>query len=348
VNATPSMGPAPVSEQKSLVDTGEATKWSEGSGILHDSVEACGAAADGKWAEGLLNAAGAAAGVGSFLADPLAGLMSGVAGYLIEHVSFLKEPLDWLTGDQQTLDGMSKTWGNISNHLEVVSTDLTDCVKNDAGQWVGLDVDSYRSFGIDRAETYAAVAKGAQGISVLINISKTILNVVRGIVRDIIAEAVGKLISIAIRWAPAIAAAGAGIAGMIAEAVPMAVKYANKALDWCKKLSKAFSNATGLFKKLEDVLSRAQVSLAGKGDDVVQGLRKFVDTSISRVNLPYGKVLDHAVSEAKRVVVDGTTGLPTNIVPKLGLDLGKEAGKVFDRTEWLDWRQAEAEKEKRE
>lgn len=326
----------------------DPTEWSEGGGILHDAAETVGAVADGNWTEGLLNAVGTAAGVGGFLADPLAGLASAGVGMLIEHVSFLTEPLDWLAGDQDTLEETSTTWGNVSNHLEEVSTNLKDWVTNDTGQWSGRDVDTYRGFGADRADTYGGVAMAAQGISVLVNISKTIMNVVRGIVRDLISDAVGKLVSIAIRWAPAVAAFGAGIAGMIAEAVPMAIKYANKALEWCKKLSKAFSNATGLFKRLEGTLGTAQANLADRGDVIVRGLQKMIDTNAGRANLPYGKVVDHAVAEAKKVVIDGVTGLPRDIGPKLGLEMGKEGAKVIDGIEWQDWRQAKAEEKKSE
>ncbi|MGI5501095.1 hypothetical protein [Lentzea sp. CA-135723] len=212
-----------------------------------------------------MNAAGGAMGVAGFLADPLAGLIGAGFGWLIEHVPFLREPLDWLTGDQQQLDSMSKTWGNVANHLDQVSTDLEQWVKTDAGRWSGQEFRAYETFGVDKADTYAS---GAQGISVLVNVCKTILNVVRGIVRDLISEAVGKLISICVRWAPAMAAFGAGVAGVIAECTATAVKYANKSLGWCKKLSKAFSNATGLFGKLENVFQGA-VSTTHNGRKLV-------------------------------------------------------------------------------
>jgi hypothetical protein len=350
MNATPSMGPAPAAQENPLLAHADPTKWSEGTGLIGDVADTVSSAIDGNWAEGLLNGVGAAAGLGSFLTDPLAGLASAGVGWLMEHVSFLTEPLDWLTGDQTTLEEMSGTWGNISNHLEQVSTDLKDWVKSDSGRWTGRDVSAYAGFGADRADTYGAVGMAAQGISVLINICKTIMNVVRGIVRDLISEAIGKLISICLRWAPAVAAFGAGVAGAIAEAVPLAIKYANKALDWCKKLTKAFGNAMGIFKKLEGALTRAQDNLSKSGKGFVDVLTASKAADRARIDVvkggdfAFGKMAGEAYGAAKKVVVDGMTGLPKDIGPKIWKDLKKEGAKVLDH-EWQDWRQVDAEKE---
>lgn len=313
-----------------LIAQGEATKATEGAGLLHDVVETVDAVGKGNWTEGIMNAAGGAMGVAGFMADPLAGIISMGFGWLMEHVDFLHEPLDWLTGDQEQLDSMSKTWGNVSNHMEQVSTDLKQWVATDAGQWQGQEFREYEGWGTDRAETYASVAAGAQGISVLINVCKTILNVVRGIVRDLISEAVGKLISICLRWAPAVAAFGAGIAGAVAECIPVAVKYANKALGWCKKLSKAFSNATGMFKKLEGAFEKAIQFLSKKGDDAVRGVQNWAVAQALTTKATNLDALKYGLSEAKTGLVDGLKNAPKDSIPKLGVDLGKEGAKVFD------------------
>jgi hypothetical protein len=117
-----------------LVRTGEETAATEGAGLFHDATEAVTKIQDGKLVEGFANAAGAAAGVAQFLMDPIAGLLSAGFGWLIEHVDFLREPLDWLVGDQQTLDGMAKTWASVSSYLTDTATDLGNAVKNDTGR----------------------------------------------------------------------------------------------------------------------------------------------------------------------------------------------------------------------
>lgn len=164
----------------------------------------------------------------------------------------------------------------------------------------------------------------------LVNVCKAILNVVRGIVRDLISEAVGKLISICVRWAPAMAAFGAGVAGAIAECTAAAVKYANKALGWCKKLSKAFSNATGLFGKLENVFQGAMNALTKLSKGVRTGATNFSVANAITSKATNLDALKYGASEAKMHIVDGVKSAPADSVPKLGVDLGEEAGKVFD------------------
>jgi hypothetical protein len=66
----------------------------------------------------------------------------------------------------------------------------------------------------------------------LVTTCKAVLKVVRDIVRDLISEAVGKLISICLRWVPAVAA--------------------------CRKLTRVFTKAGGLFTGLERLLGHSK------------------------------------------------------------------------------------------
>lgn len=345
------MGPAQTATQNPLIRRGEETADTEGLGLAHDVTEAVKGFEEGNWADGLLNVAGAVGGVADFLADPLAGLASAGFGWLMEHVSFLSEPLDWLTGDQQTLDGMAQTWSSVSSYLDETSTTLKDAVSGDTAGWSGQDSEAYRAFGHDRAATYSAVSTAARGMSLLITMCKTILKVVRDIIRDLISEAIGKLVSICLRWAPAAPAFGAGVAGAVAECVPKAVAYANKALEWCRKLTKAFSKASSLFKKLDDVLGKAQTALAKRGGDFATGLREsatglreFAEVRHAG-DFSWGGMAKDALGEARKVVVDGVTGLPKDIGPALGKEFLKEGSKVVDDVGWKSWRELKAKED---
>ncbi|WP_394621181.1 hypothetical protein JNUCC0626_19440 [Lentzea sp. JNUCC 0626] len=344
---TASVGPAQAPNP--LVRKGAPTAGTEGAGMFHDATEAVNGFADGNWAEGLLNVASAAGDFAKFATDPLAYLFSSGLGWLFEHVSFLKDPLDWLTGDQQTLDGMARTWQSVGSYLDEISTDLKSAIDQDAGQWLGDDSVAYRTFGHDRADTYAAVGTAASGMGILITICRTILKVVRDIVRDLITEAVGKLISICLRWAPAMAAFGAGVAGAVAECVPTAVRYANKCLEWCRKLTSAFGKAGGLFKKLDDILANASKNLTKSGDDFVTVLRAAESADLARKTRAFdlGQMASEAGQATRKVVVDGLTGLPKDIGPAMGEEFRKEVAKVWDNGGWLDWREL-AQKQKEE
>ncbi|MEV1117253.1 hypothetical protein AB0I91_19450 [Actinosynnema sp. NPDC049800] len=339
-----------------LVRKGDETAATEGAGLFHDAAEAYAKIKDDHWAEGLANAAGALGGVAQFLVDPMAGLLSAGFGWLIEHVDFLREPLDWLVGDQQTLDGMALTWASVADHLAETATQLGDAVKNDSAGWQGEDSDRYREFGADRAAVYAAVGESARGMSLLVTTCKVVLKVVRDIVRDLISEAIGKLISICLRWVPAVAAFGAGVAGAIAECVPVAVKWATKAIEMCQKLTRVLNKAGGLFNWLARLLEKAQQALARRGDAFVDTLKasqaadlKRIDDFVNRgtTGIPVGTIARDAFDGAKRAVVDGLTGLPRDFPRKLGFEVVKEATKIADNgLEWFTWKDlAKEEKE---
>ncbi|MEV6827523.1 hypothetical protein [Amycolatopsis sp. NPDC051102] len=237
----------------------------EGAGLLQDFWDAGTAVADGNWAEGLVNAGFGATGIVGLVADPIGTLASAAVGWAMEFFPWLREPLDWLTGDQTALENMVGTWENVGKELEKISTALQDTVKKDSATWEGASADAYRAFAEDRAATYAGVATGADAISKLVEICKTILSVVRSIVRDLISECVGKLISIACRYpGPALPA------GMATEGTAEAVKTGSKCMEWIKKLVKAFKKAqdlfhriTGIFGRVRDVLRRGAERLPG-------------------------------------------------------------------------------------
>lgn len=92
---------------------------------------------------------------------------------------------------------------------------------------------------------------------------------VRAIVRDMIAMAVGEIIGAVLKWGLA-AAATAGIAagGLVADAVRIALKWADKISEWMNKLSSALKNLS----KVLDKFGSAGKSLRTKVDEFFNGL----------------------------------------------------------------------------
>jgi hypothetical protein len=126
--------------------------------------------------------------------------------------------------------------------------------------------------------------------------------------------------------------------------VPKAVAYANKALEWCRELTKAFSKASLLFKKLDDVLGKAQAVLTKRGDDFATVLRESAEARHVG-DFSWGGMAEDALGEAKKVVVDGVTGLPKDIGPALGEEFLKEGSKVVDNGGWESWRELKAKQD---
>lgn len=250
-------------------DAADDRKVWEGAGIVQDFLDAGDAVADGNWTEGLLNAAFGAGDLAELVADPIGTLASAAVGWALEFFPWLREPLDWLTGDQGALENMVGTWENVGKELAKISTDLQDTVKKDSAAWEGASADAYRAFAEDRAATYAGVATGANAISKLVDICKTILSVVRSIVRDLISDCVGKLISIACRYpGPALPA------GMATEGTAEAVKTGSRCMEWIKKLLKAFKKAQELFHRIGDIFRRVKGALKRGAENLPGPLKK--------------------------------------------------------------------------
>ncbi|WP_340685760.1 hypothetical protein LCL61_05065 [Amycolatopsis coloradensis] len=261
----------------------------EGAGILQDFWDTGAKIASGDWAEGLANFANGVTGLADLVADPIGTLAASAFGWIIEHVPFLREPLDWLVGDQVALDNMIGTWENIGKELESVSDDLGKAVERESANWTGEAADAYRAFAKNRADLYAGIASGASSIGTLVSVCKMILAVVRTIVRDLISECLGKLVSIAMRYpGPAMPA------GIAAEGTPKAISYAQRCLGWIKKLTKAFDKAKGLFKRLTDGFDKIKDALTPKA------LKKFMGSGKKATDGAGDTTFASKVAEARK------------------------------------------------
>lgn len=311
-----------------LIATDGAAKESplEGAGLLQDFGDAFIKMQSGDWGEGLANLVLGGVSFASDMSDPLGALAKAGIGWVIEHVGFLREPLDWLTGDQVALENLGGTWGNIGDELSKVAEELRQDVAKDSADWTGPAADAYRAFANDRADTYEAVATGAQGISIMIALCKSILAVIRSVVRDLISECVWKLISIAFRYpGPAMPA------GIAAEGVPMAIKWATKIMDKVKQLTRAFGNGSKLVKKLGEmfgeasrILKSVDVNAVAKnfGKDV-SGLAKTLGDDIANM-AAYAKT---GISDISKEVADEVKKKVAEVPADIGKEAAKEAAK---------------------
>ncbi|MCX2947465.1 hypothetical protein [Lentzea sp. NEAU-D7] len=68
---------------------------------------------------------------------------------------------------------------------------------------------------------------------------------------------------------------------------------------------------------------------AGQAADVARQTRAF----------NFREMASEAGQAAKKVVVDGVTGLPKDIGPAMGEEFRKEVAKVWDNGGWLNWRE---------
>lgn len=221
----------------------------EGAGGLQDLVGGAEKLIDGDWTEGLFALANAGLSVKDLIKDPFETLLSWGFGWLIEHIDFLKEPLDWVTGDQDALDLEGKKWETIGKRVQATAEKLTEEVRKNCLDWTGKVADQYRVYVQQQLDAYAALSDAATQVSTVIGICKTILDVVRTIIRDLITDTLAKIVKILMRYPPP-----AYPAGLAAEGIPFAVQQGSKMVEECSRLARAFSKARDFLRAICGVL----------------------------------------------------------------------------------------------
>ncbi|WP_410661310.1 WXG100 family type VII secretion target [Amycolatopsis sp. lyj-112] len=223
----------------------------EGAGAIQDLAGGIEKLVQGDWTEGLLSLGSAGVDVGMIAAggNPFESLLSWGFGWVIEHVDFLKDPLDYVTGDQDALDLEAQKWTAISKEVQKMAEELTDEVRKNCMSWEGPAADAYRQYVQEQLDSYRALSDAAASAGSVVEICKMILDVVRTLIRDLITDTLAKIIFILLRYPPP------GYPGALAgEGVPFAVRQATKAMGQVKRLMKAFSNAKQILGQLGELL----------------------------------------------------------------------------------------------
>jgi hypothetical protein len=304
----------------------------EGAGMAQDFYDSVAKISSGDWTEGLANAAGVGLAAKEFLADPLGKLISMGLGWVVEHVDFLRTPLDWVTGDQAYLDKMAATWTGISDELSQGAEDLDRYYRSDTDNWKGLAADTYRTFCADRVVLYRGLAAGSTGTARLFVTCKIILAVARTLIRELITDFVGKVASMLLRYPPPVTPTA------IPEAVTMANGYAQKIVGVVKRVRKAFGNATEWYRNLSLQFARVRDVLSAADDIAVQTF----DSAI-RQGYRAGKAAARGVAAADRArrvglgaigdevghVASAARDAAVKELPeKAGIEIAKESAKT--------------------
>jgi hypothetical protein len=171
----------------SLVAEPEPTSDLEGAGVVSSWADLADAA--GKPAPDGMEIACAAAGAGldtlGAIADPFDTLMSSSVGWLIEHVWFLREPLDALAGDPLQITAQAQTWSNIAGELRAVAADH---IAAQVPGWAGPAGEAYRGAVSRYTGAVIDVAGQADQLAQLVLGSGAAVGTVRALVRDLIAD----------------------------------------------------------------------------------------------------------------------------------------------------------------
>jgi hypothetical protein len=300
-----------------VVTADEATAESEakntdnpasGAGGVENFIGTAKALSNGDWDTAGLSTVGLGLDAVGLAADPLGTLASWGIGWVIENVSFIREPFDALMGNPDAIGGMSSTWENIGKELKAAGKDYAQAVQGTT-DWEGKAGDAYRNLGADVAKTLDGIGEACNGMKGAVDGAGTVVGAVRGIVRDLIAGAVGEIIGAVAKWlAASVATAGIAIGGAIADAVRIALKWAEKISGWMNKLADVLKSLSSYL----DKFGSAGQSLRTKVDDYFAGLANAPSGNLVNVqSKPFSaqSIEDLGQTAATRAAEDGTSKL---------------------------------------
>ncbi|MFC2779235.1 hypothetical protein [Actinomyces sp.] len=284
------------------------TVWS-GSRLLEDGADLKEAFESKSWVAGGLATAATAADAAAAAIDPLGEALSAGVGWVIEHLSPLKDWLNELAGDSDAVTAAASTWTNIATKPSSCATDL-DTVSRLAGQ-ESLAVATFKTLQAGSASHLRMTGGVAGAISGGLTVASVIVRIVHDMVRDAISDVIGKLLSKA-----SITVLTAGLAA------PWAVSsVATDVSSWATRLAKEVTDVVTSAKNLKGLLSKANRLL----DDVGQKFAGMVAMALG-----YGsKNADNAARGAKHAddAADAAKGADGAVPPGKGGGGGPPPGK---------------------
>ncbi|GAA1950390.1 hypothetical protein [Amycolatopsis minnesotensis] len=245
-----------------------------------------------------------------FIGNPFGTLASAGVGYLIEHLDFLKEPLDDLAGDPKAIQAIAVTWGeDIRKELETIATDYESAVKSEITSWKGDAATKYRESSTKIAKEIRSLSGAATGVSQSLQGSGQLVATVRGIIRDLIADVIGEIIvaaaaAVATSWCSFGASIGAFIGWAVARGAATAGKIVGKISKMLMKLANIlnrFSRLRGAVQALAKMSQR--LGKAGKSLGKVAGKNgRLMNQVEGRMGLWQDTVKNHVPGPVKNAV----------------------------------------------
>jgi len=169
------------------------------------------------------NAIGAASATVMLAIDPLGSIIGAGVGWLIEHVSFLRDALNQLMGNPEEIQANVEATKARAAELRVLAEDHKSGLATFDG-WTGSASEAYKKSMDGMSQELDELAQAVETKAKIVAIMGMLVTVLRDIVRDLISQLLGSLIGGAILAAAAmIPTFGASIPAFIGFAVGKAV-----------------------------------------------------------------------------------------------------------------------------
>lgn len=183
----------------------------------------------GNWIDGSIAGLGAALNVGSTLIDPFSTLLSMGLEWAMEQVEPLKEALDWLAGDPETIETVAMTWDNIAEELFAIGEEFEAALDAEIPTWQDDAADAYREMAGLNVELTGAMGGTALGMGSAVRGAGELVATVREFVRGFVADCIAK----AVVWlAEVVFTAGLATPLVAAQLAAAVVKWVGRIFGW--------------------------------------------------------------------------------------------------------------------
>jgi uncharacterized protein YukE len=288
----------------------------EGAGIVSDFSDL---EQSSTLAQGTLNGTAAAISYLGFVKDPFQTALSAGVGWVIEHVGFLREPLDMLAGNPGAIEAHAKTWQHVAKQLGSTAQQRADSATS-LTSWQGEASAAYRSAAAQQAQKIAEASRAANELSREVLSAGALVGTVRSTIRDAIADFIAEMVEhalVALAAAPLTLTAtlDAFVVELVAKASALAGKIISKISELMKSLAKSGTVLEGL---------------AGRMGELAESLGKVGEKATPMVDGAVGAVKEIAQEQIKDMAKPG--GLPKD----LGIEVAKQSADVgATESEWV-------------
>jgi uncharacterized protein YukE len=191
--------------------------------------------------------------------DPMGAITSAGVGWVLNAVSFLREPFDILKGNPSAITGSSQSWLTAANSLTATAEKYRTASTTQTQSWTGTAGDGYRAASSSQADGIEALAKASQAVSSGITQAGKAVAEGRKIVMDLISEAVSKIIQICIEaLSSSWLSFGASIAAGIAQSVQKAVSTAQKLVTKIQKVVQTLQKIIQFVQKVMQIVQQVK------------------------------------------------------------------------------------------
>jgi uncharacterized protein YukE len=238
-----------LSQYTSVVSDIKADAKGEGPGVVGTVVDGISDAA---------NIAGA-------VADPLGAVISAGVGWLVNHISFIKEPIDKLLGDPQAIAQNTQALDQLAQQIDQLAQDHNDKTNQLQSSFSGQAADAMNATMDQMGGQLGALAQTVDGTSAVVAISGGLVSALHDIVVQTICDLISELIE------GALIAAATAVISCGASEVIFAGVAAGRAAAEVAKITTKITKLTSALARMGERLSKLQ----GMMGDLAKSLDRF-------------------------------------------------------------------------